>query len=111
MAGLIETYVYVGIKGHVVALDSATGTERWRSKLKGGDFVNVVTDGTRIFAATQGEIFCLDGATGTPLWHNQLKGLGLGLASILPGSAPSAGPGSALAEQHRRARAGAAAAG
>jgi outer membrane protein assembly factor BamB len=111
MAGLIETYVYIGIKGHVVALDIATGTERWRSKLKGGDFVNVVSDGSRIFASTQGEIFCLDGATGASLWHNKLPGMGLGLASILPGGSPDGATPSALAEQHRRARAGAAAAG
>ena len=102
MAGLIASYVYVGIKGHVLALDSATGTERWRTKLKGNGFVHLVSDGTRLFAATQGELFCLDGATGSPLWHNKLSGLGLGLASIVPGSAPGTSSGALVSEQARR---------
>ena len=80
MAGLIESYVYVGIKGHVLALDIATGTERWRTKLKGSDFVHVVSDGYRLLAAVRGEIFCLDGATGAVLWNNRLPGMGMGLA-------------------------------
>ena len=105
MAGLIDSYVYVGIKGHVLALDGATGTERWRTKLKGSDFVHVVSDGYRLFAAVRGELFCLDGATGAVLWNNRLSGMGYGLASVLPGSAPAPGNTAPISEQHRRQQA------
>jgi outer membrane protein assembly factor BamB len=74
--------VLVGIRGRVLALEPGTGTELWRTRLKGGDFVNIVLTEDRVFAATQGEVFCLDPATGTILWHNPLKGLGTGLTSI-----------------------------
>jgi len=74
--------VFVGIRGRVLALEPGTGTELWRTRLKGGDFVNVVLIEDRVYAATQGEMFCLDPATGTILWHNPLKGLGTGLTSI-----------------------------
>ena len=106
MAGLIESYVYVGIKGHVMALDVATGAERWRTKLKGSDFVHVVSDGSRLFAAVRGEIFCLDGATGAVLWNNRLPGMGMGLASVLPGGAPTETNSVSLSEQRRRQEAG-----
>src|SRR5688500_17868580 len=107
MASLIESYVYVGIKGHVLALDGATGTERWRTKLKGSDFVHVVSDGNRLFAAVRGELFCLDGATGAVLWHNKLAGMGYGLASVLAGAQPGATNAGPLSEQRRRQQAAA----
>ena len=74
--------IYLGIKGSVIALDSSTGQQLWATHLKGGDFVNVVLDGDKLYAATYGEIFCLDPATGAGKWHNPLKGFGLGLVSI-----------------------------
>jgi outer membrane protein assembly factor BamB len=74
--------VLVGIKGRVLALEPATGIEFWRTRLKGGDFVNVVFTEGRVYASTQGEMFCLDPATGTILWQNPLKGLGTGLITI-----------------------------
>ena len=36
-----SSLIYIGIAGTVVALDRTTGTEVWRSDLKGNDFVNV----------------------------------------------------------------------
>ncbi|HEU4829269.1 MAG TPA: PQQ-binding-like beta-propeller repeat protein [Gemmatimonadales bacterium] len=110
MASLIESHIYVGIRGHVLALDGPTGTERWRTKLVGSDFVHVVSDGNRLFAAARGELFCLDGATGAILWHNKLPGMGQGLVSLLPGTALQASNDVPLTEQQRRRRAGAAAA-
>ena len=53
-----EDRVIIGIGGHAVALDVATGTELWRTKLK---------------------------SSGVVLWQNKLKGLGLGLVT-LPGT-------------------------
>lgn len=83
MAGLRKDCVYLGIRGHVVAIDSGTGKELWRTKLKGGDFVTVGHDGVRVYGATKGELYALDPHTGTVVWCNKLKGLGLGLVSIL----------------------------
>ena len=80
-----EDRVIIGIGGHAVALDVATGAELWRTKLKGSGVVIVSTLGKRALAATGGELFCLEPYTGRILWQNKLKGLGLGLVT-LPGS-------------------------
>ena len=104
MAGMARTFpLFVGIKGHVIALDRATGQEMWRTPLKGRDFVSVSVQDA-VYAATKGEIFCLDPGSGAIRWHNPLKGMGLGLVSI-------AGDVTAAAEiTGRRAAAAAAAA-
>ena len=105
MAGLNRDFVYVGIVGHVVALDVGTGTERWRTKLKGREFVNVVSDGMRLYAIARGELYCLDGSVGTILWQNKLAGMGLGLATVMPGVPAGELPSATLAQAHRRHRA------
>ncbi len=74
--------IFLGIKGCVVALDRATGTEIWNTPLKGTDFVNVVLSEAGLYAATRGEIYSLDQATGHIRWRNPLKGLGWGLVTI-----------------------------
>jgi outer membrane protein assembly factor BamB len=74
--------IYLGVKGSVVAIDSATGQPVWSTSLKGAEFVNVVLDGNNLFATTRGEIFCLDPQGGGIRWHNPLKGYGLGLITI-----------------------------
>jgi outer membrane protein assembly factor BamB len=102
MAGLNRDFVYVGIKGHVLALDSATGKELWRTKLKGADFVHVASDGRRLFASARGEMFCLDGSTGAILWQNRLAGMGLGIATVLPGLSAASGIEPVLAAQASR---------
>ena len=102
--------VYVGIKGHVVALDRATGSELWRTRIKGGDFVNVAFLDGQLFATTRGEAFRLDETTGAVLWNNKLEGLGLGLVSIASAGGPSSGNALTAAEEERRKRAAAAAA-
>jgi outer membrane protein assembly factor BamB len=72
----------IGIGGHVVAVDPATGGEIWRTKVKRGEFVTVAPAGSVVFACAGGELFCLDAAGGQILWHNKLKGLGTGLISF-----------------------------
>ncbi len=74
--------IYLGVRGSVVAIDSATGQAVWSTSLKGAEFVNVVLDGNNLFATTRGEIFCLDPQGGGIRWHNPLKGYGLGLITI-----------------------------
>lgn len=75
-------FVFVGIRGSVVALDRVTGEERWRTKLKGVHPVLFHVDGPALYATAAGEAFSLDLLTGAILWRNKLPGLGLGLASI-----------------------------
>jgi outer membrane protein assembly factor BamB len=77
-----SSIVFIGISGCVVALDRSTGTEIWRTQLKGSDFVNVVVTDGDIFATTKGALFCLDQATGQIRWRNPLKGLGFGLSTV-----------------------------
>ncbi len=77
-----SSLIYVGIKGCVVALDRATGTQVWLASLRGSEFVNVFLGDTDLYAATKGELFCLDPATGHIRWRNPLRGLGWGLVSI-----------------------------
>lgn len=98
--------LFIGIKGRVVALDPVTGTEVWRTNLK-GDFVNIVVEKGRLYASTAGKIFCLDPATGTVLWENPLKGLGLGIVSI---ASTAQAPQSAAAAKRKQEEQAAAAA-
>lgn len=106
-----ETLLFVGIRGHVLALDSATGTERWRVKLKGvrmraSTFVHLHRDAEHLYAAYNGELFCLDPASGTVRWHNGLQGLGTGLASMLSDAASrtESGPVTLFEEKRREAQ-------
>jgi outer membrane protein assembly factor BamB len=99
--------IYVGIAGHVAALDALTGREVWRTKLKGRGFVTTGIAGDRVIAATSGRLFALDPTTGALLWQNELKGLGLGLVSV-PGIGASPVVNAAALEADRRQRAAAA---
>ncbi|SPE42834.1 Pyrrolo-quinoline quinone [Candidatus Sulfopaludibacter sp. SbA3] len=74
--------IYLGVKGSVVALDRATGTEVWRTRLKGSGFVNCVLEQGQLYATTRGEIFRLDPTNGQIVWNNPLSGLGLGLVTV-----------------------------
>jgi outer membrane protein assembly factor BamB len=87
--------VYIGIRGHALALDRANGREVWKTQLKGADFVNVALHGDDVLASSRGELFCLDGSSGKIRWHNKLSGLGWGLVSI-------AGTGAVTAAETRR---------
>jgi outer membrane protein assembly factor BamB len=75
-------FVFIGIKGSVVALDRSTGSQVWITPLRGSDFVNIMLGDDELYAATKGELFCLDIATGHIRWRNPLQGLGWGLVSI-----------------------------
>ena len=74
--------LFIGARGMVLAIDRTNGQEVWRSRLKGGDFVNVVLSEGSLYATTHGELFCLDAASGNIIWHSSLKGLGRGLITI-----------------------------
>jgi outer membrane protein assembly factor BamB len=80
----------VGIGGHAVGINLATGTEIWRVKLKGSNFVTIHQAGSHVLAGAGGVLFCLEAATGQIVWKNQLKGLGTGLISFVSGDAAAA---------------------
>jgi outer membrane protein assembly factor BamB len=93
--------IYLGLKGSVIAVDSATGQLVWETDLKGVDFVNVIIDGNNLFATTRGEIYCLDPQGGGIRWHNPLKGYGLGLVTI---AADGVAPNTAVIAAEKRRR-------
>jgi hypothetical protein len=75
--------VFIGIAGHVLALDGVSGDEIWRTKLAGSShFVTVSYVNGRLVAAAAGEIWALDALDGAIVWHNRLKGLGVGFVTI-----------------------------
>lgn len=71
--------VYVSNGGVIVALDAATGTERWRfdmgvaSSVAGANPPAVV-GGVLYAAAHDGTVFALDAATGKPIWSHETNG-------------------------------------
>jgi outer membrane protein assembly factor BamB len=95
-------FVFIGIKGTVVALNRATGQQVWATHLKGSDFVNVVLQDGAVLASCRGEVFCLDPHSGIRMWHNPLKGFGTGLATIAADYNPGSGNAPVLAEKCRR---------
>ncbi len=103
-----QSNLFVGICGMVLSLDAATGQEAWRTRLKGGDFVNVCLMDSGLYASTKGELFALDGATGAILWHNKLTGLGTGFVTI--GGAGQVPPAMAKRRKQQNDAGGAAAA-
>jgi len=74
--------LYIGIKGHVVAVDRATGSEIWRTPLAGSSYVTVYCDRGGLYAGSRGSLFCLDRTTGSILWRNNLSGLGYNLITF-----------------------------
>lgn len=108
--------LYVGVKAHVLAIDQATGTTLWETKLKGGSvlsgdrFVTLLVDGNRVYAHTYGEIFCLDAQTGAERWTNPLTGLSYDVASLaVDGQTSASGAAQAYRREQRSANAAAAA--
>lgn len=102
----ISNCLYLGVRGHVVALDKHDGKLIWKTRLNrvfrlvnvGSDFVNVLVDGDRVYAHSYGEMFCLDAHTGAALWSNSLKGFGHEVAMLAVAS-PSTSPMAALADR------------
>jgi outer membrane protein assembly factor BamB len=105
----VKAFIFVGIKGCVVALDRDSGSEVWRAEL-GSEYVTVLWDGDGLFAATAGELTRLDPSSGAALWHNKLKGLGRGLVNLASTNAPTQTGIETSAEYRNRAAAAAAAA-
>jgi len=105
-----QTVVYVGIGGHVVAVDLASGQEIWRRKVKTSQLTTVTLVEDRLLVTAGGELFCLDRSTGEVRWHNRLKRLGAGLVTLASADLSPA-LAAALAAQQAAAASAATAAG
>jgi len=78
--------LYLGIRGHVVRVRKRDGEEIWRTKLKGGSYVNVVVEPDGLFAYTQGVLYGLDALSGEIRWQNGLPSLGYSHAIVASGN-------------------------
>jgi outer membrane protein assembly factor BamB len=74
--------IYIGIGGHVLAIDTTTGKELWRTKLKRSSYVTILVRRDAVYGAASGELFCIDPATGAIRWQNRLPGLGTGIIAF-----------------------------
>ena len=93
--GRLADRLFIGVGGHVAAIDAASGAELWRTKLKTSSIATVAIVNDRLYGSAGGELYCLDPSTGAIRWHNKLKGLGMGIVTF-PGS------GDAVAAEHQR---------
>lgn len=101
-----EDYLFIGVGGHVVAIDPRSGAEMWRVKLKGSGIATVAVIRGKLYGAAGGELSQIEMATGTILWQNKLKGLGLGVVAF-PNAADEVIAAAAIeAEQRSAAAAG-----
>jgi outer membrane protein assembly factor BamB len=82
--------IYIGIHGHVLAVDRATGSEVWRTHLAGSSYVTILRDGGGLYAGAMGKLYCLDRVTGSILWKNGLAGLGYSLITFAGSDATAA---------------------
>ena len=97
--GKLANRLFIGVGGHLVAIDPATGEEMWRSKLKGSHVATVSTIDGSLYGAAGGELCRVDPATGAIIWRNRLKGLGTGVVAF-PGASDVVA--ASVAEQKRR---------
>jgi outer membrane protein assembly factor BamB len=69
--GVGDTLYVADLDGIVYALDSATGTERWRTTTARNDVRGnlVLTNGLLVLATSTGSIFALDPTTGVERWY------------------------------------------
>ena len=76
-------FLFVGIKGSVVALKREDGEIAWSTPLpRGAGLVPLIVEDGFVFAASSGEVSCLEARTGKLVWHNKLKGYGTSYATF-----------------------------
>jgi outer membrane protein assembly factor BamB len=82
-----RSILVVGIGGRVIALDRATGTTRWSTRLVPGDDAEVYVAlryGVLAVSAFRARIFVLDYQTGEPRWTAQTSSSGRATIVIEP---------------------------
>ncbi len=105
--------LYVGVGRYVVALDSRTGEEMWRTKLPhtGSSVVTLLLKDDCLYVGHCGRAYGLDARSGAILWENGLRGTGWGPVLLtMEGAHGCTPPGMAAGyrEVERRRRAAAA---
>lgn len=80
--GTLNDVLYIGIGSHVVAIQTSTGEELWRTRLKRSGYVTIAERPGAIYGGAAGHLFCLDPSTGAIRWQNRLDGLGTGLVTF-----------------------------
>ena len=93
----MDEVLYIGIGSHVVAIEAATGDERWRAMLRSDRYVSICVRPEAIYAGAGGRLYCVDRETGGIRWEAKLKGLGLGLITFGESSLAMAGTINAVA--------------
>jgi outer membrane protein assembly factor BamB len=80
---MAKDFLIIGCNGFVSAIETQTGKELWRTKLKEGVLgssrghdVSVLYDTDKIFAGCYGRIYALDPSDGHIIWSNNLEGIG-----------------------------------
>ena len=75
--------IVIGCNGYVLAINSKTGEELWRVKLRAGVLggsrgadVSVLADGDKVYAGCSGRIYAIRINDGSILWQNELNGIG-----------------------------------
>jgi outer membrane protein assembly factor BamB len=85
-----ERIIFAGTGRHVIALNSATGEEIWRTRLPSGtsNIVSLMLVGDFLYAGHSGRVYCLDPLTGAIRWENSLRRTGY--SAVILGAAGSA---------------------
>jgi len=82
-----RSILVVGISGHVLGLERATGAIRWRNNLKGGGSAEVFLGfrfGVLVVSAAGDAVFRLDYQTGATLWSAETQASGRASIVIEP---------------------------
>lgn len=77
-----ENNLYLGTKGHVVCINKQSGSEVWRTKLRGAEITTLLVHDNALYAGANGFMYALDPQSGNILWENPLKGLGHGVITM-----------------------------
>ncbi len=78
----MKNHTYLGIKSHVICINTNTGREVWRCKIKRSPLINVAVDGDVVIAHSRGILYGIERSSGKLLWENGLRGLGYGYCMI-----------------------------
>jgi len=76
--------IFLGAKGHLIAIAREGGDELWRTRLGDAWTVLVAAEWPDLYVGLRGEVFRIDPASGDVLWKNRMKGLGYSALTLAP---------------------------